>query len=176
MRVAVYSMTGYANASASAPTASAAALHEASRSTAAKGPAAPALAVEIRSVNGRFLDIAMRLPDELRGLEPALRAMLTTRFKRGKIELRLSGAGNVEGAVLGEVADRNGVKIVGLPNLPGRVPVHASQVYSTNLTNLIEEFWDKEGRRFALRLEDELIKGSLVTHGGEIWNAQLKGK
>src|SRR6478672_1115575 len=99
MGVAVYSMTGYANASASAPTASAAALHEASRGTVAKAAAAPSLAVEIRSVNGRFLDIAMRLPDELRGLEPALRAMLTARFKRGKIELRLAGAGSAEGVV-----------------------------------------------------------------------------
>ncbi len=97
--MAVYSMTGYANAAASAPTASAAALHEAPRGTAAKASAAPSLAVEIRSVNGRFLDIAMRLPDELRGLEPALRAMLTARFKRGKIELRLSGAGSAEGVV-----------------------------------------------------------------------------
>ena len=99
MGVSVYSMTGYANASASAPAASAAALHEASRGPAAKAAAAPSLAVEIRSVNGRFLDIAMRLPDELRGLEPALRAMLTARFKRGKIELRLSGAGSAEGNV-----------------------------------------------------------------------------
>jgi uncharacterized protein (TIGR00255 family) len=88
-------MTGYANASASAPTAPAAALHEASRGSAAK----PSFGVEIRSVNGRFLDIAMRLPDELRGLEPALRAALTARFKRGKIELRLTGAGSAEGAV-----------------------------------------------------------------------------
>jgi len=97
--VSVYSMTGYANASASAATQSAAALHEASRGTAAKASPAPSLAVEIRSVNGRFLDIAMRLPDELRGLEPALRAMLTARFKRGKIELRLSGGGTAEGVV-----------------------------------------------------------------------------
>lgn len=99
MRVAVYSMTGYANASASAPTAPAAALHEASRGSAARPSSTPSLALEIRSVNGRFLDIAVRLPDELRGLEPALRAMLTARFKRGKIELRLSGTGSVEGAV-----------------------------------------------------------------------------
>lgn len=66
---------------------------------AAKPSSTPSLAVEIRSVNGRFLDIAMRLPDELRGLEPALRTMLTARFKRGKIELRLSGTGSAEGAV-----------------------------------------------------------------------------
>jgi uncharacterized protein (TIGR00255 family) len=50
------------------------------------------VSAEARSVNGRFLDLALRLPDELRGLEPALREMLTATFKRGKIELRLSTA------------------------------------------------------------------------------------
>jgi uncharacterized protein (TIGR00255 family) len=99
MRVAVYSMTGYANASASAPKAPAAALHEASRGLAANPSAASPVSVEIRSVNGRFLDVAMRLPDDLRGLEPALRALITARFKRGKIELRLTATGGAEGAV-----------------------------------------------------------------------------
>ena len=97
--MAVYSMTGYANASASASSAPAAALHEASGKRAQRGQPEGSIGVEIRSVNGRFLDIAMRLPDELRGLEPALRAMLTKRFKRGKIELRLTGTGNAESAV-----------------------------------------------------------------------------
>jgi hypothetical protein len=66
--MAVYSMTGYANA--------------------ASDPAG--VNAEARSVNGRFLDLALRLPDELRGLEPALRDLLTSSFKRGKIELRLA--------------------------------------------------------------------------------------
>jgi uncharacterized protein (TIGR00255 family) len=92
-------MTGYANASASASGAGAAALHEASAKRAERGREEAAVAVEIRSVNGRFLDLAMRLPDELRGLEPTLRAMLTARFKRGKIELRVGAAGKSEGAV-----------------------------------------------------------------------------
>lgn len=48
------------------------------------------LGVEIRSVNSRFLDLAFRLPDELRQAEPALRDLLTTRLKRGKVELRVS--------------------------------------------------------------------------------------
>ena len=48
------------------------------------------LAVEIRSVNSRFLDLAFRLPDELRQSEPALRDLLTAKLKRGKIELRVS--------------------------------------------------------------------------------------
>ncbi|QIL43185.1 YicC family protein [Acidovorax sp. HDW3] len=48
------------------------------------------LGLEIRSVNSRFLDLVLRLPDELRALEPALRAQLTARLKRGKVELRAS--------------------------------------------------------------------------------------
>lgn len=47
------------------------------------------LGVEIRSVNSRFLDLAFRLPDELRQSEPALRELLTGKLKRGKVELRV---------------------------------------------------------------------------------------
>jgi len=97
--VAVYSMTGYANASTAACAPAAAALHEASARAAERGRQHAAATVEIRSVNGRFLDLALRLPDELRGLEPQLRALLTERFKRGKIELRIATAGAAESAV-----------------------------------------------------------------------------
>ena len=48
------------------------------------------LGVEIRSVNSRFLDLAFRLPDELRQAEPALRELLTGKLKRGKVEVRVS--------------------------------------------------------------------------------------
>ena len=51
---------------------------------------APASTWSSRSVNGRFLDLAFRLPDDLRSLEPALRELLAAQFKRGKIELRLT--------------------------------------------------------------------------------------
>jgi uncharacterized protein (TIGR00255 family) len=74
-------------------------LHEASAKRSERGRPDAASSVEIRSVNGRFLDLALRLPDELRGLEPQLRAMLTARFKRGKIELRVTTAGAAESAV-----------------------------------------------------------------------------
>jgi uncharacterized protein (TIGR00255 family) len=88
--MAVYSMTGYASASAGAASASettAAADNLAPRPQAA---AAASVSVELRSVNGRFLDLGFRLPDEFRSLEPALRELLAAAFKRGKIELRLS--------------------------------------------------------------------------------------
>ena len=46
--------------------------------------------MEIRSVNSRFLDLAFRLPDELRQAEPLLRDLLTAKLKRGKVELRVA--------------------------------------------------------------------------------------
>jgi len=46
------------------------------------------LGLEIRSVNSRFLDLSFRLPDELRAMEPVLRTLLTTKVKRGKVEVR----------------------------------------------------------------------------------------
>ncbi|MDQ2926821.1 MAG: YicC family protein [Pseudomonadota bacterium] len=81
-------MTGYANASASPVSPSAAALHEPHAAAAAT----VSIGVEMRSVNNRFLDLSLRLPDEYRSLEPALRELVTGRFKRGKIELRLTGS------------------------------------------------------------------------------------
>lgn len=75
-------MTGYAAMQASAA--------QASADTDARLDANSHLGVEIRSVNSRFLDLTLRLPDELRQTEPALRELLTGRLKRGKIELRAS--------------------------------------------------------------------------------------
>jgi uncharacterized protein (TIGR00255 family) len=67
----VYSMTGYASSQSPASESS-----------------PMALGMEIRSVNSRFLDLSLRLSDELRASEPALRDVLTKRLKRGKVEVR----------------------------------------------------------------------------------------
>ncbi len=48
------------------------------------------LAVELRSVNHRYLDLSLRLPDELRIVEPALRETLAGALKRGKVECRIA--------------------------------------------------------------------------------------
>jgi len=92
------------------------------------------------------------------------------------VDLAVETGGNVEGVVYDQVTDRNGVKIVGIANLPARVPLHASQVYAANLTGLIEEFWDKQNKNLVLKLDDEIIKGCLVTHGGKIVNEKLVAK
>ncbi|HUA37382.1 MAG TPA: Re/Si-specific NAD(P)(+) transhydrogenase subunit alpha [Candidatus Sulfopaludibacter sp.] len=92
------------------------------------------------------------------------------------IDLAVETGGNVEGVAYDKVIDRNGVRIVGIANLPGRAPLHASQVYSANLVSLVEEFWDKQNMVFVLKLDDEIIKGCLVTHGGTIVNEKLIAK
>jgi len=84
-------MTGYASASAQPVPAP-----SASPETAQAAHAS--VTVEARSVNGRFLDLSMRMPDDLRGLEPALRELLTASFKRGKIELRINTQRDGDGA------------------------------------------------------------------------------
>jgi NAD(P) transhydrogenase subunit alpha len=57
--------------------------------------------------------------------------------------------------------------------LPGRVAVHASQMFSSNLYNLVEEFWSPEDKRFDLNFEDEIIKGCIITHQGKIVNEMI---
>ncbi|MEO7115682.1 MAG: YicC/YloC family endoribonuclease [Caldimonas sp.] len=121
--MSVYSMTGYANASEGSSNAPPAALHEAPSDGPKRSTASPAIGVEVRSVNGRFLDIAMRLPDELRGLEPALRTMLTTRFKRGKIELRVTGTASGETTI----PEPSGEQLAHLARIEGRVREHLPQ-------------------------------------------------
>jgi len=50
------------------------------------------VSIEVKSVNGRFLDIQFRLPDELRSVEPALRELIGSRISRGKVECRVATA------------------------------------------------------------------------------------
>ena len=92
------------------------------------------------------------------------------------VDLAVETGGNVEDVAYDKIIDRNGVKIIGIANLPGRAPLHASQVYSENLVNLISEFWDKNEKTFVLKLDDEIINGCLITHGGKIVNPKLTGK
>lgn len=92
------------------------------------------------------------------------------------VDMAVETGGNVEGSVVDKVVEIEGVKVIGLGNLPGRVAQTASQMYSANLGNFIDHFWDKgeEGKGFQLNLEDELIKGALITHDGELFSEMYK--
>jgi NAD(P) transhydrogenase subunit alpha len=54
------------------------------------------------------------------------------------------------------------------------VPLSASQMFSSNLYNFVEHFWDKDAKRFVLNTDDAIITGCLITHDGQIVNAIVK--
>ncbi len=84
------------------------------------------------------------------------------------VDLAVETGGNVEGSEAGKTVEKNGVKIIGIKNMPARVALNASLMYSNNLFNLLDEFWNKETKQFDLKLEDDIIKSCLITHGGKI--------
>ncbi len=89
------------------------------------------------------------------------------------VDLAIEQGGNVEGAKLGEVVvTANGVKILGIPNLPGRIAADASALYARNLL-AFAGLLIKNGA-LAPDLEDEILKAALVAHGGQITNPALK--
>ena len=91
------------------------------------------------------------------------------------VDLAVEQGGNVVGAKAGEVVETaNGVKILGIPNLPGRIATDASALYARNLFAFAGLLLNKEGA-LAPDLEDEILKAALVTQGGDIVNAALKG-
>ncbi len=92
------------------------------------------------------------------------------------VDMAVETGGNVEGSEVDKIVEVEGVKIIGLGNLPGRVALTASQMYSANLGNFIDHFWDKEeeSKGFRLDLEDELIKGALITHDGALFSEMYK--
>jgi NAD(P) transhydrogenase subunit alpha len=88
------------------------------------------------------------------------------------VDLAAEAGGNCELTRPGETAVYNGVKIIGPLNLPSTMPRDASTLYSRNLATFVLAFW-KEGR-FNLDLEDEIIRGALVTHQGQVVHAATK--
>ena len=90
------------------------------------------------------------------------------------VDMAAESGGNVAGSVAGEVVEQHGVTIIGSGNWSGQVCRDASNMYSNNLYNLVDEYWDAEQKRFTLDLEDEILLGCLITHGGEIVNPTIK--
>ncbi|MCC7012439.1 MAG: Re/Si-specific NAD(P)(+) transhydrogenase subunit alpha [Planctomycetes bacterium] len=83
------------------------------------------------------------------------------------VDLAVESGGNCELAKLGEVVVHQGVKIVGIPNLPASVPYHASELYAKNVLNLVKLFVQKDGS-LNLEFKDEVLAGCLLTHAGEV--------
>jgi len=90
------------------------------------------------------------------------------------VDLAIENGGNVQGARLNEVVTTpNGVTIVGLGNLPGRIASDASSLYAKNLV-AFAGLLIKDGA-LAPDLEDEILKAAVVTHGGSVVHDGVKG-
>jgi len=90
------------------------------------------------------------------------------------VDLAVDRGGNVEGAKPGEVVQTaNGVSIVGHTNMPGRLAASASALYAKNLFTFLETMIDKETGELSIDPEEELIKATLLTHGGSVIHANF---
>ena len=90
------------------------------------------------------------------------------------VDMAVSSGGNVEGSIEDEYVFHEGVTIIGMSNLPGEVAMDASQVYGSNIFNMIEEYWDAESKEFNFDLSDEILKGCVITNDGKVINSMVK--
>ena len=88
------------------------------------------------------------------------------------VDLAADTGGNVELTQAGKEVDVGGVTIIGTRNVPSTMPLHASQLFARNVMNLLLHLV-KDGA-ITLDFQDEITKGSCVTHGGEIVNERAK--
>ncbi len=88
------------------------------------------------------------------------------------VDLAADTGGNVEGTKAGEAVVTGGVTIDGPRNLASALPVHASQLFSRNVSALLLTIV-KDGRA-NMDFTDEVIKGSCLTHAGELVHPRAK--
>jgi len=84
------------------------------------------------------------------------------------VDLAVERGGNCELAKPGEVAQVDGVKIVGHLNVPGRLAATASSLYAKNLYALLEILVDKTAKQLAIKWDDEIVKATALTRDGAI--------
>ncbi len=90
------------------------------------------------------------------------------------VDLAAETGGNCELTEAGQTIERYGVTIVGSVDLPAKAAYHASQMYGTNLQNLLSLMVDENGH-LQLDMSDEVIKDIVLTEQGQLVNERLKG-
>ena len=88
------------------------------------------------------------------------------------LDMAVEFGGNCEVSEKGKSVKKYGVTIIGEPNLPSLVPTHSSDMYAKNILSLIQHI-GKEGK-VELKLDDEIVKGSLITHDGSVIHDRIK--
>jgi NAD(P) transhydrogenase subunit alpha len=88
------------------------------------------------------------------------------------LDMAVEFGGNCEVSEKGKTVKKYNVTIIGEPNIPSLVPTHSSEVYSKNILSLLQHI-SKDGQ-VNLNLDDEIVKGSLITHNKEVINPRIK--
>ena len=83
------------------------------------------------------------------------------------VDLAAETGGNSELTVKDQIVNHKGVKIIGYTDLPSRMSGQSSLLYSNNISKFVQHMTNKEGK-FNIDLNDEIIRGSIVTHKGEL--------
>ena len=91
------------------------------------------------------------------------------------VDMAVSTGGNVEGSKLFEnVVTENGVTIMSGDLLERQVPFDASKMFSGNISAFLTHFYNKETKEFEVRTDDDIMKGCLLTQGGQIIHERFK--
>jgi H+-translocating NAD(P) transhydrogenase subunit alpha len=101
---------------------------------------------------------------------------MVAKMKPGAIvvDMAVETGGNVECSELDREIHINGVNVIGHGNLPGRVAFNASEMYSGNIYNVLDEYWDEEEKKLVLSKDDPIVQGALVVKDGKLVNEMLK--
>ena len=92
------------------------------------------------------------------------------------VDLAVEQGGNCKLSKAGKVSEHKGVKLVAHNNVPGRLAGNASELFSRNLFNFIDAFFDKDKKTLTLDWEDEIIAGVGLTRDGAIVHPALVGE
>jgi NAD(P) transhydrogenase subunit alpha len=92
------------------------------------------------------------------------------------LDMAVEQGGNCPLSEYGKIVDRHGVRIVGPANLAAELATDASALFSRNLLSFITPMIDKETGALKVDLNDEVVKGTLVTRNGEVVHPSLAGQ
>ncbi|HEY2122660.1 MAG TPA: NAD(P) transhydrogenase subunit alpha [Chthoniobacterales bacterium] len=90
------------------------------------------------------------------------------------LDIAIESGGNVECSKYDAEVEVNSVQVIGLANLPGRVALNASEMYSNNLSAFVEHFWNKDAKTFGLDMTNDILKACVITHAGEICSEMIR--
>ena len=91
------------------------------------------------------------------------------------VDMAVETGGNVEGSQLNEIVNINGVKVIGLGNLPSHVAGHASEMYSSNLVHFIREFNTDVAGTINLDPENDIASACVLTRDGQVLSTETNG-